>query len=214
MSVHWFDCNKWCTCKTLTWWKTSPKTVASNIIEVRCLFVQWNNGCLNQKCRYKPVGIESNKRENFEVTFNQVVTALDRNQFIQIKIWNEKIYLYFIFSFRKLENGNSCRSLQTWKRIDPRQWTSTQQHWAKSIAVQIARTDLTSRPSECLFRFIFNQSLIKKFAHFKLQDKFAGVDIRVRVNGGGHVSQIYAIRQAISKALVAFYQKCKSIIIQ
>lgn len=41
------------------------------------------------------------------------------------------------------------------------------------------------------------------------QDRFAGVDIRVRVNGGGHVSQIYAIRQAISKALVAYYQKCK-----
>lgn len=35
------------------------------------------------------------------------------------------------------------------------------------------------------------------------------MDIRVRVNGGGHVAQIYAIRQAISKALVAFYQKCK-----
>lgn len=44
---------------------------------------------------------------------------------------------------------------------------------------------------------------------FLLQEKFAGVDIRVRVNGGGHVSQIYAIRQAISKALVAYYQKCE-----
>lgn len=29
------------------------------------------------------------------------------------------------------------------------------------------------------------------------------------MNGGGHVAQIYAIRQAISKALVAYYQKCK-----
>jgi small subunit ribosomal protein S16e len=33
------------------------------------------------------------------------------------------------------------------------------------------------------------------------------LDIRLRVNGGGHVSQIYAIRQAISKAIVAYYQK-------
>jgi len=40
------------------------------------------------------------------------------------------------------------------------------------------------------------------------QNRFDGVDIRVRVNGGGHVAQIYAIRQAISKALVAYYQKC------
>ncbi|GFR32176.1 40S ribosomal protein S16, partial [Trichonephila clavata] len=39
------------------------------------------------------------------------------------------------------------------------------------------------------------------------KEKFAGVDIRIRVRGGGQVSQIYAIRQAISKALVAYYQK-------
>ncbi|XP_062515042.1 small ribosomal subunit protein uS9-like [Corticium candelabrum] len=39
------------------------------------------------------------------------------------------------------------------------------------------------------------------------KDRFAGVDMRVRVKGGGHISQIYAIRQAISKALVAYYQK-------
>ncbi|KAL7753361.1 40S ribosomal protein S16 [Sorochytrium milnesiophthora] len=39
------------------------------------------------------------------------------------------------------------------------------------------------------------------------KDKFAGVDIRVRAHGGGHVSQIYAIRQAIAKAIVAYYQK-------
>ncbi|RIA98489.1 ribosomal protein S5 domain 2-type protein [Glomus cerebriforme] len=39
------------------------------------------------------------------------------------------------------------------------------------------------------------------------QEKFAGVDIRVRVKGGGHTSQVYAIRQAIAKAIVAFYQK-------
>ncbi|KAB5557871.1 30S ribosomal protein S9 [Coniochaeta sp. 2T2.1] len=38
-------------------------------------------------------------------------------------------------------------------------------------------------------------------------DKFAEIDIRVRVTGGGHTSQIYAVRQAIAKALVAYYQK-------
>ncbi|XP_021033792.1 40S ribosomal protein S16-like isoform X2 [Mus caroli] len=35
------------------------------------------------------------------------------------------------------------------------------------------------------------------------KERFAGVDIRVRVKGGGHVAQIYAI----SKVLVAYYQK-------
>lgn len=37
--------------------------------------------------------------------------------------------------------------------------------------------------------------------------RFSGVDIKVRVRGGGHVAQIYAVRQAVSKALVAYYQK-------
>ena len=41
------------------------------------------------------------------------------------------------------------------------------------------------------------------------KDRFADVDIRIRVKGGGHTSQIYAIRQALSKSLVAYYQKCK-----
>ncbi|KAK4034164.1 ribosomal protein S9 [Parachaetomium inaequale] len=38
-------------------------------------------------------------------------------------------------------------------------------------------------------------------------DKFAEVDIRIRVAGGGHTSQVYATRQAIAKAIVAYYAK-------
>ena len=38
-------------------------------------------------------------------------------------------------------------------------------------------------------------------------ERFAQVDIRVRVKGGGTTSQIYAIRQAIAKGIVAYYQK-------
>jgi small subunit ribosomal protein S16e len=45
------------------------------------------------------------------------------------------------------------------------------------------------------------------------KERFAGVDIRVRVKGGGHSSQVYAIRQAIAKALVAYTQKCKKLFI-
>merc|ERR1712119_156821 len=37
--------------------------------------------------------------------------------------------------------------------------------------------------------------------------RFEGVDIRIRVKGGGRVAQVYAIRQALAKALVAYYQK-------
>ena len=37
--------------------------------------------------------------------------------------------------------------------------------------------------------------------------RFEQVDIRIKVKGGGYTAQIYAIRQAISKALVAWFQK-------
>lgn len=39
------------------------------------------------------------------------------------------------------------------------------------------------------------------------KSRFEKVDIRVRVRGGGYTSQIYAIRQAIAKAIVAYNQK-------
>ena len=39
------------------------------------------------------------------------------------------------------------------------------------------------------------------------EDAFSAIDIRLRVKGGGHTSQVYAIRQAIAKAVVAYYAK-------
>merc|ERR1712200_108911 len=39
------------------------------------------------------------------------------------------------------------------------------------------------------------------------KERFAGIDIRVSVKGGGQIAQMYAVRQAISKAIVAYYQK-------
>ena len=38
-------------------------------------------------------------------------------------------------------------------------------------------------------------------------NKFKEVTIRVRVQGGGPSNQIYAVRQALAKALLAYYQK-------
>merc|ERR1711907_271095 len=38
-------------------------------------------------------------------------------------------------------------------------------------------------------------------------NRYSDVDIRIRVKGGGYTSQIYAVRQAIAKALVAWSQK-------
>lgn len=39
------------------------------------------------------------------------------------------------------------------------------------------------------------------------KQKYGNLDIRIRVNGGGQISQVYAIRQALAKAIVAYYQK-------
>merc|ERR1711915_848934 len=39
------------------------------------------------------------------------------------------------------------------------------------------------------------------------KERFSAIDIRVSVKGGGQVAQMYATRQAISKAIVAYYQK-------
>ena len=39
------------------------------------------------------------------------------------------------------------------------------------------------------------------------QERFSNLDIRIRVKGGGYTAQIYAIRQAIAKAIVAYYSK-------
>merc|ERR1719301_297713 len=42
------------------------------------------------------------------------------------------------------------------------------------------------------------------------KERYAGatkLDIRCRVKGGGYTSQIYALRQAIAKGIVAYYQK-------
>jgi small subunit ribosomal protein S16e len=67
----------------------------------------------------------------------------------------------------------------------------------------------------CRFPGIFQVE--PKALQYKLQepilllgkDRFADVDIRIRVKGGGRIAQVYAIRQALAKALVAYYQKRK-----
>jgi len=54
---------------------------------------------------------------------------------------------------------------------------------------------------------------LKVYEHLLLlgRERFNGanlkVDIRVRTKGGGYTSQVYAIRQAIAKGIVAYYQK-------
>ena len=39
------------------------------------------------------------------------------------------------------------------------------------------------------------------------KDLYANLDIKIRVTGGGCIAQVYAIRQAIAKSIIAYYQK-------
>ena len=38
-------------------------------------------------------------------------------------------------------------------------------------------------------------------------ERFKDLDIRLKVRGGGYTSQVYALRIALSRAVIAFYQK-------
>ncbi len=40
------------------------------------------------------------------------------------------------------------------------------------------------------------------------REHYEHIDVRMRVKGGGQSAQVYAIRQALAKAIVAFAQKC------
>ena len=51
---------------------------------------------------------------------------------------------------------------------------------------------------------------LKVYEPFLLVGKknYENLDIHIRVKGGGQVAQIYAVRQAIAKALLAYNAKC------
>ncbi|KAA6403285.1 MAG: putative 40S ribosomal protein S16-1 [Streblomastix strix] len=86
-------------------------------------------------------------------------------------------------------------------------------HGRKKTAVAVARVTKgvgLIKLNGCPIELIEPQILrYKVFEPLLLlgKEKFSKVDIRLRCNGGGYVSQIYAIRQAIAKGLVAYFQK-------
>merc|ERR1711966_435655 len=66
------------------------------------------------------------------------------------------------------------------------------------------------RVNGCPIEFVQPQAIRDKVLEPMLLlgfPRFANLDIRIRVKGGGYTAQIYAIRQAIAKSIVAFYQK-------
>lgn len=80
-----------------------------------------------------------------------------------------------------------------------------------AIAVAICRRGtgiikVNGRPLELIQPQVLKYKLLEPVLLLG-QDRFSGVDIKVKVSGGGQVAQIYAIRQAVAKGIVAYYQK-------
>ena len=67
--------------------------------------------------------------------------------------------------------------------------------------VKINGTPITLLQPEILRYKVYEPILVAGPEHFD------SVDVRVRVKGGGHTSQVYAIRQAIAKAIIAYFAK-------
>merc|ERR1712000_156998 len=99
--------------------------------------------------------------------------------------------------------------------LDPSMATKKQsvQTFGKKTATAVALCTagvglikVNGRPLELVEPDILRYKLWKPVLYLG-KERFANLDIRVRVKGGGHTAQIYAIRQAIGKGLVAYYQK-------
>merc|ERR1712183_762128 len=80
-----------------------------------------------------------------------------------------------------------------------------------SIAVAHCKTDsglikINGQPIETIVNETHRMKVLEPVLLLGVS-RYNKLDIRVRVSGGGYTSQIYAIRQALAKSIVAFYQK-------
>jgi|Transcript_19811 small subunit ribosomal protein S16e len=82
----------------------------------------------------------------------------------------------------------------------------------KSIAVAIIKgpghgvVRVNGTPLDLIQPHILKLKLFEPFLLLG-NEKFGDIDIRIRVKGGGQVSRIYAIRQAISRGILRYIEK-------
>ena len=92
------------------------------------------------------------------------------------------------------DEGQNCRGIAACAVYD--------QHlggrMAQGGSVQKTKVDIADTSSALMRYKVYEPILVVG------QDKLANLDIRLRVKGGGHVSQLYALRQAIAKGVVAY----------
>lgn len=64
-----------------------------------------------------------------------------------------------------------------------------------------------NRVSYTLIQDIFLREKIKEIIMIIGEENLENLTVNVSVRGGGHISQVYAVRQAIAKGIVSFYGK-------
>ena len=94
---------------------------------------------------------------------------------------------------------------------DKRKYVQTHGRKKNAVAVALCREGkgvlrVNGRPIDLITPDTMRSKLMEPIVLLGL-DRFKELDIRLRVRGGGYVSQVYALRVALSRAVVAYYQK-------
>jgi len=95
----------------------------------------------------------------------------------------------------------------------PKRKAATQTFGRKKTAIAVAHCKpgrglikVNGSPIELLEPAILRQKVYEPILLLGSK-RFQTLDVRIRVRGGGYTAQIFAIRQALSRAIVAYYQK-------
>merc|ERR1711972_580208 len=108
--------------------------------------------------------------------------------------------------------GNSeIRSMATEQGSKNRNFVQTFGKKKNSTAVAICRAGagtlrINGVPIDLVEPALLRQKVLEPVTLIGM-DRFRQYDIRLRVRGGGYTAQIYALRQALAKSIIAFYQK-------
>lgn len=99
------------------------------------------------------------------------------------------------------EDRDGRRSLQAGQGLDQGQRQASVARRASDSAIQGLRASSHPRTGQV---WCVNLHISCAFGRLVTEANISseGVDIRVRVTGGGHTSQVYAVRQAIAKSIV------------
>ncbi|KAH0508938.1 Lymphocyte antigen 75 [Microtus ochrogaster] len=140
------------------------------------------------------------------------VHNLNEQLFLEDIVNRDGFPLWVGLSSHDLKN---CPNVQTHQNVQwPKGMVPSGSSTGTTVTLRSRHCTASLRPNNCVRNSVTRHPLETIKPH-TLQDKFLdpvllpgqGVDVDIWVRVKGHVAQIYAIQQSISKALVAYYQK-------